>query len=138
MPIDMTLEELQRKWKAEDAAARHAVRLPDTDETRRALAQAHDLHRYRSRECCRCSGSFLARLEGVYPATSYCTPECQQADRNERRAEKRWRDRKPAAVDCAQCGNPVPSERSTRRYCSDACRQRAYRNAVRMRQQPAT
>jgi hypothetical protein len=28
---------------------------------------------------------------------------------------------------CEICGGPVTAERSTRRYCSDACRQAAYR-----------
>jgi endogenous inhibitor of DNA gyrase (YacG/DUF329 family) len=59
---------------------------------------------------------------------SYCSRECQQADRNERRREQRH-DRKPISkpIKCARCGKRVPPERSTRRYCSDACRQQAYR-----------
>ena len=29
---------------------------------------------------------------------------------------------------CNQCGKPIRAARSTRRYCSDACKQAAYRN----------
>jgi hypothetical protein len=42
--------------------------------------------------------------------------------------------RKP--IKCVQCGNLVPLERSTRRYCSDACRQMAYRQRTRMASLP--
>jgi hypothetical protein len=122
-------EELRRKWKEEDRGKpRLLVRLPDTAQTRRALTQSHDLYRYQSRPCARCGRSFLVRCDGV----AYCSRDCQQADRNERRAEKRERERqrhprKPIKCARAGCGQSVPPERSTRRYCSDACRQAAYR-----------
>jgi hypothetical protein len=126
-------EELLRSLK-EPLWPRLPRRLPDTDEIRRDLAQAHDLHRYHPTPCLRCGGSFLLRGPGYY--ARYCSRECQQADRNGRRAEQREqerqrRDREP--IMCAQCGNPVPPERSTRRYCSDACRQRAYRQRARVK-----
>jgi hypothetical protein len=104
-------------------------RLPDTEQTRRALAQAHDQNRYQPRQCSRCGRSFLVRGHGeLWCCVSYCSRECQQADRNERRREQRH-DCKPISkpIKCARCGNSVPPERSTRRYCSDACRQAAYR-----------
>lgn len=86
------------------------------------------------RECSRCGGSFLVRGHGgLYCGVSYCSRECQQADRNERRAEKRGqeRERQREPVECVRCGKGVPPERSTRRYCSDACRQAAYRERTR-------
>jgi hypothetical protein len=106
-------------------------RLPDDAQTRRALTQAGDLWRYRPRKCARCGDSFLVRGHSGFGCyVSYCSHECQQANRNEQRAEQRERERqrrqrKP--IKCARCGKRVPPERSTRRYCSDACRQAAYR-----------
>jgi len=43
-------------------------------------AFAHDLYRYRPRQCSRCDRSFLVRGDGA----TYCSRECQQADRWER------------------------------------------------------
>jgi hypothetical protein len=31
------------------------------------------------------------------------------------------------APSCAECGGPIEAKRSTRKYCSDACRIRAFR-----------
>ena len=125
-------EELRRKWRAE--TPRLPVRLPDTEQTRRDLAQAHDSWRYQPKPCSRCGRSFLVRYRSdvSYCSVSYCSCGCQQADRNERRAERRAaeRERPPRKpIKCARpgCGKRVPPERSTRRYCSDACRQAAYR-----------
>lgn len=36
-----------------------------------------------------------------------------------------------AVTECAECGQPAPAGRSDRAYCSNACRQRAYRNRIR-------
>lgn len=46
------------------------------------------------------------------------------AQRSEKRAEARAA--RPA-IACEGCGKPVPAQRSTRKYCSDACRQRDFR-----------
>jgi hypothetical protein len=102
-------------------ATRLPNRLPDTEQNRRDFVRLLS-HSHQPMACSRCGKSFLVRRGG----TVYCSRECQQADRNERRAEqRRWRERKP--IKCAKCGDSVPPERSTRRYCSDACRQQAYR-----------
>ena len=48
-----------------------------------------------------------------------------------RRAERmmKWAlaDKQDEIARCAACGESLSPERATRRYCSDACRQRAYR-----------
>src|SRR5262249_44284591 len=129
--LEETLNELRRKWrkwKAEAAAARPPIRLPDTEQTRRDLA--HGWHHYELRQCERseCGRSFFAD----HGRASYCSRECQQADRRDRRAETRERerqrrDRDRKSIKCARCGKRVPPERSTRRYCSDAWREAAYR-----------
>jgi len=118
-----TLEELRRSFMK----PRLPRRLPDTEQNRRDFVRVLT-HSHYPRACSRCGKSFLALRGG----TVYCSRECQQADRNERRAEKRAAERqrhprKP--IKCARpgCGRSVPPERSTRRYCSDACRQAAYR-----------
>jgi hypothetical protein len=123
-PLTKTLKELRRSFMT----PRRSIRLPDTEQTRRDLA--HGLHHYELRQCSRCSRSFFTHHSG---GVLYCSRECQQADRNERRAERRKRERqhhprKP--IKCAHCGKRVPPERSTRRYCSDACRQAAYRKRI--------
>jgi hypothetical protein len=125
-----TLEELRRSF----ATPRLPPRLPDTKQSRHALTQTADLHRYQPRQCVRCGGSFLVRGAGSLCAVYYCSRDCQQADRRDRRAaareqERRRHPRKP--IKCAQCGDRVPPARSTRRYCSDACRQAAYRQRQR-------
>jgi endogenous inhibitor of DNA gyrase (YacG/DUF329 family) len=96
--------------------------VPDTEQNRRRAETSVSFH-YHPKQCARCNRPFFA-----YDAVSYCSRECQQADRNERRREQRH-DRKPISkpIKCARCGKRVPPERSTRRYCSDACRQQAYR-----------
>lgn len=42
----------------------------------------------------------------------------------------RWREPKQwhYSLDCQSCGKPYPTNRIDARYCSPACRQRAYRN----------
>jgi hypothetical protein len=44
---------------------------------------------------------------------------------NARRGERRLAARQSAT--CHQCGKPLDAERSTKAYCSNACRQAAYR-----------
>lgn len=45
-----------------------------------------------------------------------------------RRLAERARELSPAAVTlrCARCGRPLPAHNPNRRWCSHACRQRAY------------
>ena len=39
---------------------------------------------------------------------------------------------RPHAEVCAVCGQPISAERSTRRFCSDACKMREYRQRQRV------
>jgi hypothetical protein len=72
-------------------------------------------------------GTFLARGHILF-----CSRECVQAAAQERRTERRRQDRERKAkpIKCEQCGSMRPPERSTRRYCSDVCRQKAYRRRI--------
>jgi hypothetical protein len=79
----------------------------------------------------RCTNRFICSSACRQPSCRACR---EQGDR-ERKArfiEKRSRARANARyarppVACAVCGEPIAAERSTRRYCSDKCRQRAHR-----------
>jgi hypothetical protein len=46
------------------------------------------------------------------------------------RSAKRAEARRNRSGQCERCGKPTPIERSTRRYCSPACRQAAYRERL--------
>jgi hypothetical protein len=65
----------------------------------------------------------------------YCRPLCRQEARRVRRDGQRYyarkqREREMKPIACAVCGHEMmfPPTRSTRRYCSNACRQYAYRH----------
>jgi hypothetical protein len=58
----------------------------------------------------------------------HCTIACREADRNAKRREAR-RDAR-AGICCDVCGQPFEAPRSDARYCSPACRQKAYRRRV--------
>jgi len=91
----------------------------------------HDLDFANIREttCSRCERTFFYAAGGA----SYCSKKCEQDDRNERRREQRalqraevQRERTPRS--CAVCGRPLTDQvRRTKRYCTDGCRQKAYR-----------
>jgi len=56
----------------------------------------------------------------VWPEV-HCSPECTRAARNQRRRIT------PQQHECATCSKTFTPPRSDGRYCSPACRQRAYR-----------
>lgn len=65
----------------------------------------------------------------------YCRPLCRQEARRVRRDGQRYyarkqREREMKPIACAVCGHEMmfSPTRSTRRYCSNACRQYAYRH----------
>ena len=95
----------------------------------------------RQRVCVRCAGS-RARIEQCcahcarpvfvlprrVPGRPFCSPRCrsllQSARRRRERAEPRPRT-------CDACGAAFTPPRKDGRYCSPACRQRAYRHRTR-------
>lgn len=80
---------------------------------------------------------FRCRREGceaIYagtPGTRYCSPKCQKlAEREQVQASNRRiaiRRRVRRSRVCERCGEPMDSERSTKRFCSARCRVAAYR-----------
>jgi hypothetical protein len=89
------------------------------------LSSKARLHR-----CVGCGAPFIAP-----PSARLCSDECRDAGKRESRAREiakrsqRRNERRAALnVECRQCGKPVEGpSRSTRGYCSNACRQAAYR-----------
>jgi hypothetical protein len=76
--------------------------------------------------CARCRSWFYG------PTRARLCPACLKSERetaltalNARRAGRRLKAR--LGVTCRQCGEPLDAERSTKAYCSNACRQEAYR-----------
>jgi hypothetical protein len=57
---------------------------------------------------------------------SYCTEACETAARRARRRHPRWQKR----LTCFGCERLFTTTRFDARYCSNACRQRAYRARV--------
>jgi endogenous inhibitor of DNA gyrase (YacG/DUF329 family) len=113
------IEALLAKCKAEAKAER----------PRRVLARpaGFGFSNYRERNCSRCGRQFFST-----GYVDYCSNQCQQADRNERRREQRAQERASRRREpgkCVVCGTKLVDQvRSTLRYCSDACRQQAYRS----------
>jgi predicted nucleic acid-binding Zn ribbon protein len=70
--------------------------------------------------CCRCGRPFLGAM-----VRRYCSDECGERTRRERRDR---RGPVPAVRQCGTCGTGFRPQRSDGRYCSPACRQRAYRS----------
>lgn len=68
--------------------------------------------------CDRCGRPFLGAL-----ARRYCSDACGELTRASRRDRSRDRD----ARACETCGDTFTPPRSDGRYCSSACRQKAYR-----------
>jgi hypothetical protein len=131
MPDEPTLEEMLKELLRNLKTPRLPPRLPDTGETRRALVQARDLHRYQPRQCSRCDRSFLVRGHSAsYCNVSYCSRECQQADRNERRAKQREQERQRhpcKTITCLVCKETFAPRRNDAITCSSKCRQKLYR-----------
>jgi endogenous inhibitor of DNA gyrase (YacG/DUF329 family) len=86
--------------------------------------------RIKEKTCSRCERTFFSLGQWA----PFCSTRCQQNDRNERRREQRAlaraeRQRKRKPGKCAVCGAKLADQvRSTLRYCSNACRQEAYRH----------
>jgi endogenous inhibitor of DNA gyrase (YacG/DUF329 family) len=123
MTDDQSLQSKLTKWRTASRRRPH-----------RAL-KADDLefpsYKITKKTCSRCGRTFFEAADGI----SYCSTRCQQVDRNETRREtralkraERERVRKPQR--CKVCGTLLLDQvRTTLRYCSNACRQRAYRRA---------
>jgi predicted nucleic acid-binding Zn ribbon protein len=77
------------------------------------------------RKCAYCGDMF----KGVRADAKYCSYRCVNDAYIERRRE-RARLRRANAKACAVCGSPVEQASGfvkIRRYCSNACKQKAYR-----------
>lgn len=73
-----------------------------------------------SRPCAWCSRPYHG-----HPANRFCSERCANADRAERRRLARERQRSRCL--CAVCGRQFTAPRQDARYCTPACRQKAYR-----------
>jgi hypothetical protein len=88
---------------------------------------------FTKKQCSGCGRLFLGR-GSAWAAPYYCSDECRQDARRLRRETKRRLARKvrerelEGKFTCADCDTEImfPS-RTSRRYCSNSCRQRAYR-----------
>jgi hypothetical protein len=79
------------------------------------------------RQCSECPCTFR-RTEGDRRSDT-CSNECARARANRLRRRKGYREYKIARMRCARCGDPFEPKRLDARYCSNACRQAAYRAA---------
>ena len=72
--------------------------------------------------CAHCGRTIWLDAEFVWRA--FCSERCRWRASNERARERRWEAR---ISSCAECGVRMKGYRSDAEYCSDACRQGAYR-----------
>jgi hypothetical protein len=101
---------------------------------RRLPYEARPRYSY-SKKSCRCCGKpFWVEHRFADPdeAPFFCSPACRTEDRRQRRLEERHEAAQAREIDygrCTVCGEPLQStaRRTSRRYCSPACRQAAYR-----------
>lgn len=70
------------------------------------------------RRCAYCGRGFYGAM-----ARRYCSDDCGERTRNARRN----RSRVPTARPCVECGARFTPPRADGQYCSNACRQKAYR-----------
>jgi|SRR6516165_395213 hypothetical protein len=97
----------------------------DDDETHEKRQQRYQ------RQCRGCGEPMLTPLSGVF-AYQVCSRRCYQRAYRKRRRESGgstvpWKGHSPT---CAGCKRPFVPSRKDARYCSNACRQRAYRGRV--------
>lgn len=85
-----------------------------------------------SRYCHHCGREFF---NAAYVHGSCCSDICMRARTRRRKAERLAELRREARDDrlCEHCGDPLEAARSTRRFCSDVCRVKAHREAVKAR-----
>ena len=105
-----------------------------TDEHSHAFATAADFR------CRHLDGNEAERVDiircecgheyAVVHRANVLTPRCRVCDNAQRAIEQRRRRARARtlATACTVCGAPLSARRSSRKYCSPACRQRAHRH----------
>jgi len=76
-----------------------------------------------SRPCHSCGRPVFHGARRGVPRHVSCSPECRRAVYAARAREQRRKGERP----CQTCGKPFQPKRTDALTCSDACRQRAYR-----------
>jgi ssDNA-binding Zn-finger/Zn-ribbon topoisomerase 1 len=91
-----------------------------------SLVFAEQAAREASRRFCWYFTCVVCQLEWQgHPQRRVCwSPLCQWLDAERRRAAQR---RTPRAAPCKTCGRVSPLRRTTKHYCTPACKQKAYR-----------
>jgi hypothetical protein len=97
----------------------------------RIVSFGHALHRQLEAAIGSGFNFYAARCRHWATGSGYiwCSPECRSAGRAQVERDRRSKAtaERPQAT-CPMCGTPVRLQRSTRRFCSNACRQAAYRS----------
>lgn len=131
---------LESKWKLPNFEGDTCYRLPDTrvpitvnsdktldQESNFRILRLSNLDRayfiqHSVKSCHVCGIKFIGG-----PKSEFCSNQCIQsasADRIKDRRKRRLRNRK-----CEECGSTIDPQRKTRKFCSNACRQKSHRNA---------
>jgi endogenous inhibitor of DNA gyrase (YacG/DUF329 family) len=90
-----------------------------------------EINNYTTRSCPTCGQVFFAR-GSLWTRIRFCCTQCCRIARNQRQRERRKKradaHRHQKRGTCVRCGLTLYFQvRATRRYCSDRCRQQAYR-----------
>lgn len=88
------------------------------------LAWVFSLGRHPTYQCGGCRRSMVCYSREPW-AIHYCSDACRSTAINAHARERRAADREP--LDCLVCHERVDAGRRDTRYCSSACRQKAYR-----------
>jgi hypothetical protein len=81
----------------------------------------------RVRRCVQCQTIYIGHWRSKYCSDVCRKPERNRAARDSMQKRAQGRARRRDAETCEQCGSPCQGQRAGRRYCSTACKQRAYR-----------
>ncbi len=112
---------------------RRTGRMPRRLPLKARLSDYDASYQYEKRPC-RCCGRLFWAYRSAHRDTPpfFCSPACRVEYHRQRRQEKRHAIAAAREIDygtCAVCGQPLraTAQRTSRRYCSDTCRQSAYR-----------
>ena len=79
------------------------------------------------RQCTYC-GRVVWDARVTLPARSFCCTQCRNRFYQKMTLQQREREKNPLSITCNVCCGAIPdSKRGDVRYCSSACRQKAYR-----------
>jgi len=122
----VTVQKVEVKMKpCTTSPCRYVCRV-EIPECQECLKKSHDDYGYNPLlSCCHCGKKFYARTW----AKQYCSDQCQKVAAEERHHDRLTSSHKKI---CQNCGLSFMGTRRDALFCSNACRQKSHRNALRI------